>query len=135
MLSPFPTFLILLFPCFITLFHLPAHLTNVSIPMFPPFIPHVTCLSLYDPLVLLPPCYSSLFHIHILLPPPLLSIPPTFFSLLQPPICSCTLLPFPWLFSHFLSSLACPGQEKIIFFLGAQPGDKNFLQTNGVFLY
>jgi hypothetical protein len=23
---------------------------------------------------------------------------------------------------------------KIIFFLGAQPGDKNFLQTNGVFL-
>jgi hypothetical protein len=26
------------------------------------------------------------------------------------------------------------GQEKIIFFLGAQPGDKNFLQTNGVFL-
>jgi hypothetical protein len=24
-------------------------------------------------------------------------------------------------------------QEKIIFFLGAQPGDKNFLQTNGVF--
>jgi hypothetical protein len=28
-----------------------------------------------------------------------------------------------------------PGQEKIIFFLGAQPGDKNFLQTNGVFLY
>jgi hypothetical protein len=27
------------------------------------------------------------------------------------------------------------GQEKIIFFLGAQPGDKNFLQTNGVFLW
>ena len=27
-----------------------------------------------------------------------------------------------------------PGKEKIIFFLGAQPGDKNFLQTNGVFL-
>ena len=27
-----------------------------------------------------------------------------------------------------------PGQEKIIFFLGAQTGDKNFLQTNGVFL-
>jgi hypothetical protein len=27
-----------------------------------------------------------------------------------------------------------PGQEKIIFFLGAQPGDKNFLETNGVFL-
>jgi hypothetical protein len=26
------------------------------------------------------------------------------------------------------------GQKKIIFFLGAQPGDKNFLQTNGVFL-
>jgi hypothetical protein len=26
------------------------------------------------------------------------------------------------------------GQEKRIFFLGAQPGDKNFLQTNGVFL-
>jgi hypothetical protein len=26
------------------------------------------------------------------------------------------------------------GQEKIIFSLGAQPGDKNFLQTNGVFL-
>jgi hypothetical protein len=26
------------------------------------------------------------------------------------------------------------GQEKIIFFLGAQPGDKNVLQTNGVFL-
>jgi hypothetical protein len=25
-------------------------------------------------------------------------------------------------------------QEKIIFFLGAQPGDKMFLQTNGVFL-
>jgi hypothetical protein len=25
------------------------------------------------------------------------------------------------------------GQEKRIFFLGAQPGDKNFLQTNGVF--
>ena len=25
------------------------------------------------------------------------------------------------------------GQEKIIFFLGAQPGDKNFLQTNGVY--
>jgi hypothetical protein len=25
-------------------------------------------------------------------------------------------------------------QEKRIFFLGAQPGDKNFLQTNGVFL-
>jgi hypothetical protein len=24
------------------------------------------------------------------------------------------------------------GQETIIFFLGAQPGDKNFLQTNGV---
>ena len=29
------------------------------------FIP----LMLYDPLVLLPPCYSSLYHIHILLPP------------------------------------------------------------------
>ena len=27
-----------------------------------------------------------------------------------------------------------PGQEKRIFFLGAQPRDKNFLQTNGVFL-
>ena len=26
------------------------------------------------------------------------------------------------------------GQEKRIFFLGAQPGDNNFLQTNGVFL-
>jgi hypothetical protein len=26
------------------------------------------------------------------------------------------------------------GQEKIISFLGAQAGDKNFLQTNGVFL-
>jgi hypothetical protein len=26
------------------------------------------------------------------------------------------------------------GREKIIFFLGAKPGDKNFLQTNGVFL-
>jgi hypothetical protein len=26
------------------------------------------------------------------------------------------------------------GQEKIIFFVGAQPGDKHFLQTNGVFL-
>jgi siroheme synthase len=25
-------------------------------------------------------------------------------------------------------------QEKRIFFLGAQPGDKNYLQTNGVFL-
>jgi hypothetical protein len=25
------------------------------------------------------------------------------------------------------------GQEIIIFFLGAQPGDKNFLQTNEVF--
>ena len=25
------------------------------------------------------------------------------------------------------------GQERGIFFLGAQPGDKNFLQTNGVF--
>jgi hypothetical protein len=25
------------------------------------------------------------------------------------------------------------GQEKIIFFLGAQPGGKNFLQTNRVF--
>ena len=29
---------------------------------------------------------------------------------------------------------ALPGQEKIIFFLGAQPEDKNVLQTNGVFL-
>jgi hypothetical protein len=27
------------------------------------------------------------------------------------------------------------GKEKRIFFLGAQPGDKNFLQTNGVFLH
>jgi hypothetical protein len=27
-----------------------------------------------------------------------------------------------------------PGQEKIIFVLGAQTGDTNFLQTNGVFL-
>jgi hypothetical protein len=26
------------------------------------------------------------------------------------------------------------GQEKTIFFLGAQPGDKNLLQSNGVFL-
>ena len=26
------------------------------------------------------------------------------------------------------------GREKIIFFLGAKPGDKNFLQTNRVFL-
>jgi hypothetical protein len=26
------------------------------------------------------------------------------------------------------------GQEKNIFFLGAKPGDKNYLQTNGVFL-
>jgi hypothetical protein len=26
------------------------------------------------------------------------------------------------------------GQEKIIFSLGAQPGDKNFLQTHGVYL-
>jgi hypothetical protein len=26
------------------------------------------------------------------------------------------------------------GQEKRIFFLGAQHGDKNFLKTNGVFL-
>jgi hypothetical protein len=26
------------------------------------------------------------------------------------------------------------GQEKIIFFLGAQTGDTNFLQSNGVFL-
>jgi hypothetical protein len=26
------------------------------------------------------------------------------------------------------------GQGKRIFFLGAQPGDKNFLQTDGVFL-
>jgi hypothetical protein len=26
------------------------------------------------------------------------------------------------------------GREKIIFFLGTKPGEKNFLQTNGVFL-
>jgi hypothetical protein len=31
-------------------------------------------------------------------------------------------------------SMHASGQGKIIFFLGAQPGDKNFLQTNGVFL-
>jgi hypothetical protein len=29
--------------------------------------------------------------------------------------------------------MGCTGQEKIIFFPGAQPGEKNFLQTNGVF--
>jgi hypothetical protein len=35
----------------------------------------------------------------------------------------------------FLLTGTCPSmQEKVIFFLGAQPGDKNFLQTNGVFL-
>jgi hypothetical protein len=28
----------------------------------------------------------------------------------------------------------CTGQEKIIFFLGTLSGDKNFLQTNRVFL-
>jgi ABC-type multidrug transport system fused ATPase/permease subunit len=32
------------------------------------------------------------------------------------------------------SRTSLTGQEKIIFSLGAQPGDKNFLQTNGVFL-
>jgi hypothetical protein len=33
----------------------------------------------------------------------------------------------------FISTLYS-GQEKIIFFLGAQSGDKKFLQPNGVFL-
>jgi hypothetical protein len=32
-----------------------------------------------------------------------------------------------------LSLYIYSGQEKRIFFLGAQPGDKNFLQTNRVF--
>jgi hypothetical protein len=38
------------------------------------------------------------------------------------------------IFYTFIKPNQEPGQEKIIFFLGAQPGDKNFLQTNGVFL-
>jgi hypothetical protein len=31
-------------------------------------------------------------------------------------------------------SIVLAGQEKRIFFLGAKPGGKNFLQTNGEFL-
>ena len=38
-----------------------------------------------------------------------------------------------WVVTHQVT-VGTSGQEKIIVFLGAQPGDKNFLQTNGVFL-
>ena len=34
----------------------------------------------------------------------------------------------------FIFCFQSSGQEKTIFFLGAKPGDKNYLQTNGVFL-